>query len=722
MSLITPSTPAAAGAVALAPAAVTIDAAHPLPEPLSRYLTGKFCEHLGANIYGGMSAQVLANPTFARHEFAAHDGDHPDGGARYECSDEKIRSAIEQQARHDHRPDAAALFAAWKHGLAYPWIAEGSLTPVPGVAISRPAEAAAREVRVSPDVSPHGRAQRVEARAGYRGIAQYTYLPLHRCRAFECRVAARSAGGATLRVALFGGEAATAAVTSDPIAIGAAFAEQTVRFTVPENLPADGLYRLAVLFEHPGDAVLARVELFPQDPRDESDPDVIDLLKASKLPLLRWPGGNFVSGYRWRDGIGPKDTRPGRVNPAWAGVESNLYGLHEFIAFCKHVGCEPMLCVNAGDGTPEEAADWVEYCNGSARTPLGKLRKKNGHAKPFGIRLWEIGNELTGEHQISWTSPAGYADRYSRFAAAMLARDPNAVLLGCGAPVDWFEDWNERLFKAYPDRMPWITDHILRGGGAPASTDPRDLYQAFMALPVWYEAQYRAQEAKMRAAGNPAPRLAITELQLFAQLQERDTGGAPARLTHQTHVTPDTLAEAVYDLLFYHMAVRLAPFVGLITHSATVNHGGGLRKVRERVFANPCHHAQQMFAEFNGATPLPVEVAAPTFTAVALVHPGVHGRTVPVVDAVAVRGKNGTVTISLVQRGVAPQPVELILTGLPEAGSAALTQLAAAEPWARNTLAKPDAVVPVDSKLKYADGRLKLVLPPCSVTRVRIKS
>src|SRR5206468_5093319 len=111
----------------------------------------------------------------------------------------------------------------------------------------------------------------------------------------------------------------------------------------------------------------------------------------------RWPGGNFVSTYHWEDGVGPLDSRPTKANFAWGALELNTFGTDEFISFCRAVGCEPMICVNAGSGTPEEAARWIEYCNGPATSPMGKLRAANGHPEPFHVKHWEVGNELWGK-------------------------------------------------------------------------------------------------------------------------------------------------------------------------------------------------------------------------------------------------------------------------------------------------------------------------------------
>ena len=135
----------------------------------------------------------------------------------------------------------------------------------------------------------------------------------------------------------------------------------------------------------------------PKDNIDGMRADTIKLLKELNAPVYRWPGGNFVSGYNWRDGIDPdRDKRPPRKNPAWTGVEHNDFGIHEYIAFCRLINTEPMISVNTGLGKVEEAAKEVEYANGSADTEMGKLRAKNGSKEPFNVQFWCVGNEMYG--------------------------------------------------------------------------------------------------------------------------------------------------------------------------------------------------------------------------------------------------------------------------------------------------------------------------------------
>ena len=579
---------------------------------------------------------------------------------------------------------------------------------------------------MSPDVGPAGgRAQRVEASAAGEGVSQWTHLPLHRVRGYEFRLVTRSTDLTSLTVTLSAEGERGVKAQARVKGLSRTWGEFTGELALSRSAPADALYRLSVTAPRKGQFVLGRVLLYPADHLHGNDPDVIRFLRDSKLPILRWPGGNFVSGYHWEDGVGPADSRPTRPNPAWSGVEPNLFGTDEFITFCRDVGCEPLICLNAGDGTPEEAARWVDYCNGSAKTKMGALRAANGHRKPFSVRYWEIGNELSGRHQINWTTPAGYADRYREFAEAMLAVDPSLKLIACGEPPWLRRGWNEVLIGEDADLLRSVCDHILVGGHTDLATDPLGLFQDFMAFPAYCEMLYTELAGKMRAAGIAEPRVAVTELQLFATLNP-PKGDAPARLSRENLVSPDTLAEALYDVLVYHGAVRLAPLVEMVTHSATVNHGGGLRKERERVYANPCHYGQTMFACFNGATPVAVALECGREKLPRVMPDSTRAKVpmedLPVLDAVAAIGADGALLISVVHRGL-KGPVELTidLEGVRPTGPAQVQTLAADVPWARNRLTEPEAVVPRASTAKVSGGALTLTVPRYSLTVIRAR-
>ncbi len=697
---------------------LTVETAQRAPHAVNPWLWGKFCEHLGANIYHGMEAQILFNCTFAKWRFSAGDN-HPDGGVREESDREKIEQRIVAAAQRYAWPDAQPLIDAYFDGGAYGWFHIGD-----------------REgVRLSPDLGPHdGRSQRVEIlrparqiavesapESGY-GIGQWTYLPLHRIRKYHFRVVVRAVEPCTLALTLAAVTAPETGVRTE-ITVEEAWQTLTGTLHLPDTAPEAALYQLAVTGVDPAHVLIDRILLYPADHVGGADPEIIHQLKAAHLPLLRWPGGNFVSGYHWRDGVGPIDARPTLPNPAWEGLEFNLFGTDEFLAFCRAVGCEPLICVNAGNGSAEEAAAWVEYCNGGPDTPMGQLRAAHGHPEPYNVKYWEIGNEIYGRWQVGWTTAAGNVDRFRRFRAAMVAVDPSLQLLGCGYGNEPNSEWNHQLVEGAGAALHAITDHILTGGSVGADTDPIELYHAFMGYPAVLEERYQDLRARMLAAGNPSPHLAITEQQLFAHFQGevRPEG----TLTPALVPRPDTIAEALFLALIVNTCIRLGDFVELLTHSATVNHGGGLRKERERVYANPVHHAHALGHVLAGGTPVPVKLACETFaTEHSFAHIPPHA-DVPVLDGMAVITEAGDLALLLVHRSATCGPVELAVTwaDFQAQGSAQVVTLQGASWHSRNTLDNPNEVVPQVVEVDVPAGdKLALQLPPYSLTLVTLKA
>jgi len=687
-------------------ASVVVHAGEKARYPVPRFLTGKFCEHLFFNITNGMEAQILKNPTFSEYPFGTGQIS-PDGIATFHYDKEQIAREIRSGAGRWGWPASEVdnLIRSRNAALACWWAKLGP-------------------VETSPDTKPYGgRAQRIAVREPGQGILQWTYLPLHRVREYEVRLWARSPDLETLTVSFR--DADGALCSKAPLSgLTTAWQRFDARLSIPAGRADDKAYQFAVTADKPGQFVIDRILLYPADHVRGADPDVIRFLRESHLPLLRWPGGNFVSGYHWRDGVGPLERRPTLPNFAWGQQENNLFGTGEFIAFCRAVGCEPMICINAGSGTLEEAAQWIEYCNGSAETPMGKLRAAHGDPKPYGVKHWEIGNELWGDWQYHWTTADGYVDRCRQFAQAMRAADPNIRLYACGAPVLWGKHWNDTLFAGMAGLLQTTTDHPLIGGNVAADTEPLDVFRDFMAVPEVLEQRWSALRGDMERAGIIEPRLAITELQMFARVGPPSAPEAPRRLTHENLVNPTTHAEGLYDVLIYHAAVRLAPFVTLVTHSATVNHGGGLRKSRERVFANPCHYAHTMFAALAEAVPVRTELTCSTGEAplvLADLRNATKQWTYKTLDILAAQTSDGSLLLSLVHKGTG-EPVELnvVLKDFDPAGQAQIQTLAATSPWAQNTLEAPQAIVPSIATQQLNGRELSLQLPPYSYTLVRI--
>ncbi len=196
--------------------------------------------------------------------------------------------------------------------------------------------------------------------------------------------------------------------------------------------------------------------------------DLRQALMELRMPIMRYPGGNFVSGYRWRDGVGPRAARPARYDLAWHSLETNHFGTNEFVDFCRDIGTEPYLVVNCGDGDLREAHDWVEYCNGQAGTALANQRIAHGWARPHDVKYWGIGNEVDGEWQIGAKTPQEYARAFKEFGKVMKWADPSIRLLA-SATCRWDAGFVERaqlLVEEAPTLLDYMSIHWYVGNRA----------------------------------------------------------------------------------------------------------------------------------------------------------------------------------------------------------------------------------------------------------------
>jgi hypothetical protein len=198
------------------------------------------------------------------------------------------------------------------------------------------------------------------------------------------------------------------------------------------------------------------VSLMPADNIEGMRADTMELLKELNAPMYRWPGGNFVSGYDWRDGIGPRDLRPPRRNPAWTGVEHNDFGFNEFIRFCRLVKAEPLVTVNTGFGDAYSAAAQLEYANGSSDTYFGALRAQSGDAEPFDVRYWCIGNEMFGTWQLGHMCLEHYVQKHNWVVDVMRRVDPDIVPIASGNAGSW----SEGLLKHCSEHIDLIAEHF----------------------------------------------------------------------------------------------------------------------------------------------------------------------------------------------------------------------------------------------------------------------
>jgi alpha-N-arabinofuranosidase len=189
--------------------------------------------------------------------------------------------------------------------------------------------------------------------------------------------------------------------------------------------------------------------------------DVLGLLRELRMGILRWPGGNFVSNYHWKDGIGPEEQRPRRPELAWGGEESNRFGTDEYLAYCAELGAEPYICLNMGTGTLAEALDWVEYCNGTGKTYWAEQRRVHGHDLPYQVRYWGLGNEMYGDWQVGALTAAEYVREATRWARAIRMLDPQAKLISCG--MNGWNEWDGVVIDGMAGLVDYHSLHIYTG-------------------------------------------------------------------------------------------------------------------------------------------------------------------------------------------------------------------------------------------------------------------
>jgi len=637
-------------------------------KPVSRYLYGKFSEHLGRNIYGGMWAQILNNPGFEGWHFWG-----------------KNREEIQRRALHQaERLGVPDIMESYDKGIAPWWLAYGR-----------------GDVSYEPDTDSFNSelAQKITVNSlesQQAGVRQVIFLPLHREKDYELSLYAHSDQPCKLNIAIRKARDGESLAEGEIKVAATDWKKYNLKLAIHEDMEKATPLMITIGLSEPGTVWLDQMALFPADNVDGFDPDVIRFTRESRLPILRYPGGNFVSGYHWKDGVGPVDKRKSTANRPWNSIEYNHVGTDEFMGFCKAAGTEPMICLNAGDGSPEEAAEWLEYCNGSVDTKYGAMRAENGHLEPYNVVYWEVGNEIYGRWQIGHCSPEEYAERYEKFYRAMMAVDPTIKIIANGQ----HRKWNAPIIEHKSDILRSLSIHTLIGGGTPETEDPEDVFQSLMAYTTFYEEHLRSLGEQM-AQGVKNPMFAVTELQVFT-----NRGGLPNN---------SSLTESLFWSGIVNTCIRLGSLVEMITHSALVNHGGGLRKQQEIVYANPVYYARKLYSTQSGTTPVRINVRCPMYKSSGRYSPA--DKDVPYLDAVALMDDNdGELNLIITNR----HPREAIDTNISlhdfaPARDVSVHTHTGQSYMSRNELGHPDEIGLEESSLRMDGTKLSCSVPAHSI-------
>ncbi|MFD5317810.1 alpha-N-arabinofuranosidase [Streptomyces sp. NPDC127098] len=451
--------------------------------------------------------------------------------------------------------------------------------------------------------------------------------------------------------------------------------------------------------------------------------DVLELIRELGVSVVRYPGGNFVSGYKWEDGVGPKDQRPRRLDLAWRSTETNQFGLGEFVDFVRKIQGEPMMAINLGTRGVAEAIELQEYANHPGGTALSDLRAAHGDKDPYDIRLWCLGNEMDGP----WQTGHKTADEYGRIAAetarAMRQIDPDVELVACGSSsqaMDTFAAWESTVLQHSYE----LVDHISLHAYYYERDGDRD---SFLASAVDTESFIEnvvatCDHVGARLKSKKTINLSFDEWNVWYQDGSAPTlsgegrgddwAEAPRLLEDNYSVTDAVVFGSLLIALLRHAdrvkVACLAQLVNVIAPIATEPGGAAWRQTTFHPFAQASAHGR--------GTVLDVRAESPRHTTAK------YGE-VDLLHATAVRDETtGAVTVFAVNRHQTETlPLEVTLRGLGLGEVVEHSVLADADPDARNTAARPDRVTPHPATGTTLDGEvLRTTLEPLSWNVIRL--
>ena len=444
--------------------------------------------------------------------------------------------------------------------------------------------------------------------------------------------------------------------------------------------------------------------------------DVVDAARELRPHVLRWPGGNFASGYHWRDGVGPVDERPTRRDLAWNTLESNRFGTEEFLELCRRLGAAPYLNLNLSTGTLDEALSWLEYCNASDPLPEVALRQAGPHPEPHGVPIWGLGNENYGWWQHGHTTADRYAEMAREWGKLLRWADPAVRLVGVGAPDP---DWNWTVLQQAGKFIDWLSVHSYWSPGQ------ADEYDGVVTAPLAAEELVTSTWGMCLAArklhGLREPvRIAVDEWGVWYHSARPIVAGLGSvemmRQGLSARSGIDTNFEESYDLkdalavaTWLHVMWRHPEKVTLATQAQMVNVIAPIQVGPDGLVRHTVFHPLALARAFAGDVALDTHVLCDEDVAA----PNLPSASAPALDAGAtLDSASGRVHLSLVNRH-RTEELEVTLRGV--GGAARIVRLAHDDPFAGNTLAAPTVVVPEETKV---DDLTSLVLPPHSHTTV----
>jgi alpha-N-arabinofuranosidase len=636
---------------------IVVHADRPAASEIPSTIFGSFLEPIGRSIYGGLWAELIEN------------GSLEDG----------LWSASEVARMVQEQPE---LLRGSQLGLPLPW------EPL----------VSSQGNRYEPrwgDAANSSRSLEIMALpTGEAGICQRIYLPVQRTLEYDGSIWVKHLSGPTVvSVSIRKRDAGDQILAETKVDAGG---PDWTRYTYHLTLKPGDVYRLepvyfVVSLSNDARALVDEISLMPADNIDGMDPDVIQMARDLKPSVIRF-GGNFTSGYHWRDGIGPRDKRVSMLNLAWGIPEYNTFGTDEFLRFCELVHAQPQIALNLGTGTPEEAANWVRYVDEHWDNKKGGL-------------LWELGNELWGNWNTGYPARDQIGDRTRIFSEAIRKLDPRARLIATGADPDNFQEWNAVQLSNPPGTFNYLSTHFVVGVDQAQLRGPSNgfIAEAAFAMPVGLAKRLGEMTQQIQQSGHHDTKIAFTEW-LF--------------IGHQfgAHAAPDftNMGGGVITGGFLNMLLDHSDIVP-ISDMTGILEFAGIWKRREQVYAAPGYWVLRTYAEAAPQRLLAVDSDAPTYSVEHGVNRVPEIQDVPWLDVRAAVLANGNLALFCINRSLERDfHAAISLQGFEPAHEATAKIISAPSIYDRNDEDNPDAVGVTSNQLP-AGKSTSYIFPHASV-------
>ncbi len=467
--------------------------------------------------------------------------------------------------------------------------------------------------------------------------------------------------------------------------------------------------------EHMGRAVYQGV-YDPESARADADGfriDVLNALRRLQLTALRYPGGNFASGYHWLDGVGPRAQRPTVRELAWQSLEPNRVGTDEFMRLCRKMNWTPMLTVNLGTGTPEEARNWVEYCNAPSGSKYADMRAANGHSEPHAVKLWCLGNEMDGPWQLGHVPADQYAIRAQQAAKMMKDVDKTIELVACGSctiNLPTYMEWDRQVLEYVGDYADYISLHRYVGNRDDDTPNYLAITHSIDRQIEEMDAVCRFAQAKRRSVKRAY--LCFDEWNVWYKNMQKDGEGKFApHLIEEIYNLEDALVVAG----FFNSFIRHADVLKIANIAQIVNVIAPLQTRGDDLLLQTIFYPFEMFTKRREGIALRPSVVGPTYES------KTYGR-VNYVDASAIVNSD-TLHVFVMNRSlnhVAPLRVTVADRTIGALENAEL--LTGADPKAANTFEQPHTIqAQLFNDIRIVSGEARVELPPLSVAAMTVR-